>query len=234
MSLSWISFKGIRTDTLPHVLVQEMPSHRRASMRYTRYQIKGRDGDFHVNEGYGNFDVGCTLVLIKGNVNDRYAIDHWATGTGKLITSDDPDRAYLATANEEVRWQRDKADNGFYDTARITFSCQPYMVEANDTTETFDAPGSLVNAGNAIAYPTISVYGSGDCSLAIGETEVQLRDVELGVPVILDCENGYVYSSSGGGTTMVGEFPVIPEGTSNVRIGFGTTKLEIVPHWRWY
>lgn len=231
---SWISFNGVRSDTLPHVLVQRMPSHRRASMRHTQYEIKGRDGEFHVNEGYRNFDVDCALVLINGTVDDRYAVNHWATGTGRLVTSDDPNRAYLASINDEVQWVRDKVANGFYDVAEITFSCQPYMVEASDTTETFEESGNLINAGNAVAYPTISVYGSGDCSFAIGETEVQLRDVELGVPVVLDCENGYVYSSSGGGTTMVGDFPVIPEGTSNVRIGFGTTKIEIVPHWRWY
>ena len=39
----WVSFRGVRSDTIPNVRVAELPVAPRAQMRYTKYTVPGRD-----------------------------------------------------------------------------------------------------------------------------------------------------------------------------------------------
>jgi phage-related protein len=209
-----------------------MPSHQKAAMRTTEYQIAGRDGKFHVNEGFDSFQLRLVLRLIRRTAGYRQIINAWADGTGKLILSDDPSKAYMATVIKGVRWQRDIVGGTVCDTAEITFDCQPVMVEAVDTVITLTDDDTIINPGNVVAYPTIEVNGAGDVSFSIGEYEIGLSGLTANVPVYIDSANGYVYTGSGA-TSMVGEFPVIGLESTDVTIGSGITSLVITPHWGW-
>lgn len=229
--MNWISFRGVRTDSLPGVIVAKMPSHKRAAMRYTEYRVNGRDGVLHVNEGYDSFEIKCRLMLFGQAAISRQIVNAWADGTGKLITSDDPARAYNASALQEVRWTRDEENGVYYDSAEITFTCQPYMVEATESTQEFTASGSIVNQGDAESHPLIEVRGSANRAFSVAGQDITLTGVGT-TPVFIDCENGYVYTANGA-ATMTGEFPVLPIGTSAVTITSGVTKIIITPRWRW-
>ena len=242
--MGYVIFRGYSTDTsatisssicsgkLTGVVVSKMPSHKKASMRLTEYYVKGRDGALHVNEGFANFSLTVQVVLLDKAATTRQVVNSWADGTGKLITSDDLTKAYKATVEQEVVWSRVPGNTGFYDTATITFNCQPFMVEAVDSVTTLTASGTLTNLGTDESFPTIVVNGSGDVSFNIAGQTVTINDMTANVPVTLDCENGYVYAASGS-FTMVGDFPTIPVGTSSVTLGEGITSLVITPHWRW-
>ena len=230
--MSEIIFKGVSTRELPGVYVSKMPGHRRASMRYTEYYVKGRDGALHVDEGYSNMDIEATLVLVNARAEVRQLVNAWAMGSGKLILSDDFDKAYKASVRKEVRWTRQPGNQGFYDTVKITWDCDPYMYEVNESEFVFTSSGTIKNPGTAVAIPRIKVEGSGNATFTVGGQQVTIRGMSSGVPVFLDCENGYVYAASGA-MEMVGEFPELPLGQSNVVIGANTSKLTITPHWRW-
>ena len=227
-----LTFRGVSTSSLTNVYVSRMPDHRKAAMRYTEYYVKGRDGALHVDEGLSNFDLQAVLVLVKATAATRQLVNAWADGTGKLITSDDTSHAYMASVKEAIVWNRVQANGGYYDTATITFNCQPYMVEASDSSTVFTASGSITNLGTAPAYPTIKVEGSGDCTFTVNGTEVTIAGMTSGTPVYLDCENGYVYTASGA-ATMTGNFPVLGYNSNTVTLGNNVTKLTITPHWRW-
>lgn len=122
--------------------------------------------------------------------------------------------------------------NGLFDTADITFNCEPCMVEAVDSQITVTASGTIQNPGSAEAYPLIQVNGSGDAEFTINGTTVQIDDMTANVPVYLDCGAGYVYTAEGA-TTMTGDFPVLAMGNNTVTITSGVTSLVITPHWRW-
>lgn len=230
--MSYVEFRGVSTEALAGVAISQMPNHRRASMRYTEYYVKGRDGALHTNEGYSNFELPVTLILLDASPETRQIVNAWATGTGKLITSDDPTKAYKASVFKEVRWSRQKGNYGFFDTAQVTFNCDPCMYEAQETTAVFTADGSLLNPGTEEAFPLIVVEGAGNVTFTVGGSTVTISGMTSGVPVTLDCENGYVFSSAGA-MTMTGDFPVIPKGVSTVDLGTNCTKLTITPHWRW-
>lgn len=122
--------------------------------------------------------------------------------------------------------------NGLFDTADITFTCEPCMVEATDSQVTYTSSGVLQNPGSAEAFPLIEVNGSGDAEFTINGTTVQIDDMTAGTPVYLDCSAGYVYTADGA-TTMTGDFPVLSVGNNTITITSGVTSLVITPHWRW-
>lgn len=120
--MGYVVFRGISTSTneavpasicsgsLSNIYVSRMPSHRKASQRYTEYYVNGRDGALHVDEGLSNFDISVTLVLINAGANARQQVNAWADGTGRLVLSDDLTKAFMASVKDEVEWVRVKAD----------------------------------------------------------------------------------------------------------------------------
>ena len=236
--MGYLIFRGVSTDTLTGVFVSKMPSHKKASMRFSEYYVKGRDGALHVDEGYANYDITAVLTLVNTAPYARQLVNAWADGTGKLITSDQLGYAYRASVKEEVQWSRIPGNivNGgltFYDTAQITWTCEPYMYEAVEEVLNLSASeNSVLNPGTATAIPMIQVNGSGDVSFAINSQQVSLTGLTAGVPLYIDCENGYVYTEQGA-ATMTGEFPTFDFGVNTVSIGAGITSLVITPHWRW-
>ena len=230
--MGYVIFRNVSTQSLNGVEVAKMPSHKKASMRYTEYYVKGRDGALHVDEGYADFNLQVVLVLIKASATARQTVNAWADGTGKLVTSDNTSYAYMASVKDEVQWNRVAANGGFYDTATITFRCEPFMYEATDSVIEITESQNILNPGSADAYPLIKVEGSGDSIFSIAGIDVLIDDMTSNVPVYIDTANGYVYTASGA-TTMHGEIPYLPLGTIPVVIGTGVTKLTITPHWRW-
>lgn len=244
--MGFLIFRGWRTTTtetvatnlsptanmLSDTYVSKMPSHKKGAMRFSEYYVKGRDGALHVDEGYQNYDLSVSLVLLNATVDKRYSVNAWADGTGKLISSDDLTKAYKASVKSEVTWQRVKTSTGYYDTASITFNCQPYMVEAVDSQITMTATGAILNSGNMVSFPLIQINGSGDVSFSINGKAISIDDMTANVPVYIDCENGYVYTASGA-TSINGEIPYFDLGTNTITFGNNLTSLVITPHWRW-
>lgn len=235
-----IIFRGVSVSSLDNVYVSSMPSHRKASMRYSEYYVKGRDGALHVDEGFANFDLTAILVMINGTPSTRQTVNAWADGTGKLILSDDPTKAYQATVKEEIQWTRVLSNkiNGvqcFHDVAVITWNCQPYMVEAVDSIIILDEPGEtsmVTNPGSATSLPMIEVNGSGDVTFSVNGNDITIAGMTDGVPVYLDSETGYVYTAEGA-TAMTGDFPVLGLGANTFTLGSGVASLKVTPHWRW-
>lgn len=227
--MGYISFRGVRSDSIG-LMIEKMPSHKRAEARHTEYEIPGRDGVLHVLDGYNAFDMQVIVTMINADASLRQTVNAWADGTGNLFTSDDTSKCYRASALKEVAYTRRKYGGKYYDTAKITFRCQPFMYETMPKVYTFTQSGTIVNLGNYPSLPLIKVTGSGDCSFSIGGQSVVLTGVTR--PVLLDCEAGYAYTENGA-VTMQGNFPEIALNDSAVEIGSNITSLEIQGNWRW-
>lgn len=280
--MGYLTFRGVSTQNLPNVYVQKMPDHKKARKRMTLYYVKGRDGALHTDEGFEDTPITVRLVLINAGSEARQLVNAWADGTGKLITSDDLSRAYMATVIEEIVWKRAEAAtiappaflttkayyvgdyvtysgmvykfitnhaagnwnsshvkaqpwkiDGLYDTAEITFTCQPCMVESVDSTIEYTQDGTITNAGTADAFPLIKVEGSGNVTFTFAGEEITIDDMTANVPVFIDCATGYIYTSSGTAKAMHGNIPYIPLGISTVDLGTNCSKITVTPHWRW-
>lgn len=230
--MGYLIFRGVSTESLDGVYVSEMPSHKKAGKRMTEYYVKGRDGALHVDEGFSNYDLTAKLVLINAPVDRRQLVNAWADGTGKLITSDDLTRCYMATVKDEVRWNRTKANQGFYDTATITFDCQPFMYESVDSVIVMTESMDILNPGSAVAMPLIKVEGAGDVDFTFAGYPIQINGMSADSPVFIDCENGYVYTASGA-ATIIGEIPMLQMGVNNITFGANVSIITVTPRWRW-
>lgn len=227
-----ISFRGVSASSLG-LIVTQMPAHVKAAMRTTAYNLPGRDGELHVNEGFGAVDIPVKVSAWDASPTIRQQINAWADGTGKLISSDDTSKCWMASVTDEIIYTRRSHHNGhFYDEAEIVFRCQPYMKEATESTITMTQSGQIANLGDAEALPLIKVTGSGTCVFTIGGETIRLTGVQSGEPVYIDSESGYVYTDDGN-AVMEGNFPTIPIGNSQVTITSGVTQLLITPRWRW-
>lgn len=280
--MGYLVFRGVSTQNLPNVYVQLMPSHKKARKRMTEYYVAGRDGALHVDEGFENTTVTARLVLINAGAEARQIVNAWADGRGKLITSDDLSRAWMATVIEEVIWKRDEAAtiappafstskayyvgdyvtysgmvykfitnhsagnwnsahvqaqpwkiNGLYDTAEITWNCEPCMVESVDSVIEFTQDGTITNAGTAESFPLIKVEGSGNVTFTVAGEEITIDDMSANNPVFIDCATGYIYAENGDAKAMHGNVPFLPLGISSIDLGSNATKITITPHWRW-
>lgn len=239
--MSYIIFRGVSTSDLENVYVSKMPAHKKASRRMTEYYVKGRDGALHVDDGLANFDLEATLVLVNGQASARQIVNAWADGTGKLILSDQPGLAFRATVIQEIRWTRVPGNKllinnvptqTFFDTAKITFNCDPYLYEAQESVYELTEDTSLLNPGSATALPLIQVNGAGDVSFSVNGSEIQIADMTAGTPVYLDSETGYVYTEAGA-SSMTGNFPELDMGANAITLGDGISSLIITPRWRW-
>lgn len=228
----YVVFRGVSTASMTGIIIAQMPSHHKAGQRYVEYKIPARDGSLHMMEGYEPFDTVCKIRLIKQDSSMHQVINAWADGDGKLVTSDDPSKCWQAMVRDEIVWTRDYVAGKFFDTANITFHCQPFMYEAIESTQTFTATRNILNLGNVESLPLIQVNGSGTCQLAVGGEQIEIAGVVSGTPVFIDCDAAYVYTNSGM-TTMTGRFPKIPLGTSQIVVGSGVTSLVVMPRWRW-
>lgn len=239
--MGYIIFRGTSTDSLTGVAVSKMPSHKKAARRMTEYYVAGRDGAVHVDNGLADTQIEATLVLLAQPAEARQIVNAWADGTGKLISSDQPGFAWKGTVIDEIRWNRvlgnklpinNVPKDTFFDTAKITWTCGPYMYEAVDTVVTLSSNGALINPGSAEALPLIQVNGSGDASFSVNGEEIGISGMTAGVPVYIDCDAGYVWTENSA-TSITGGFPVLQIGTNNITLGSGVTSLVITPHWRW-
>lgn len=229
--MSYVVFRGVSTADLGVYLAKGgMPEHKKPPQRHTEYDIPGRDGAVHVIDGYGPFDLKVTLRMIQDTPAIRTVINAWADGSGELYSSDNPALVWRASVLKEARYGRQVYGGQVYDTATITFRCQPIMRERVPTVVTLTQNGVLSNIGNVDAHPKITVKGRGECRFAIGGQVIKLENVSA--DVIIDSEAGYVYTSEGA-VAMTGEFPVLGLGDTAVELYGGTESLVIEPNWGW-
>ena len=229
--MNYVSFRGVRSDSLGlYIAKNGMPSHKKAKQRHTEYEIPGRDGAVHIFDGYSPFDIKVVLQLFDASADIRQIVNAWADGTGDLFSSDDTQRVWKASVLKEVQYKRLEYNGLAYDTATVTFRCQPVMRERVPTVVTLTSAGTLRNVGNVETLPKIVVHGSGDCTVKIGGNTITLYSVNGSVTI--DSETGYVYSATGA-VTMTGEFPTLGLDSTAVSFSGGTTKLEITPNWGW-
>lgn len=228
---SFVSFRGVSTTDLGVYIARDgMPAHRKAAQRHVEYEVPGRDGAVHVIDGYRPYDVQVVLQMIRDTPSARLAINAWADGSGEMYSSDNTDLVWKASVLKEVKYKRAMYGGKLYDTATVTFRCQPVMRQRVPAVITLTKAGTISNIGDIAALPKITVKGSGECRFSVGGQMITLDNVTS--DVIIDSEAGYVYTSSGA-VSMTGEFPVLGLGDTAVAIYGGTASLVIEPNWGW-
>jgi len=90
---------------------------------------------------------------------------------------------------------------------------------------------TVTNPGSVYSEPILTVYGSGDITLMVGTTIVELEGISGSI--VLDCALKEAYlGSTLMNDRMTGDFPVLKQGMNAISWSGAVTKVVVRPNWR--
>jgi len=219
-------------SSLDYLTIQKMPSIIRGARNVKKVEVDGRDG-------FLTEDLGTYASTIKNaecylkDIESLNFINSWLTGTGDVIFSNEPDKIYKATILNQIEFIKVKAVRD-YKTFIVIFECQPYKLSLANDIITLIANGSAIYNPSAVnSKPIIKIYGTGNISLAIGDSPtVNLYDIVGNITMDSQVEEAF----SGNkllNNNMSGEFPQLSPGPNKITWSGNVTKIEINGNWRW-
>ena len=90
----------------------------------------------------------------------------------------------------------------------------------------------MQNPGNVPAEPIITVIGSGEITLIVDMTIVELSDVNGEITIDSVLQEAYSGMTPMNGC-MSGDFPTLPPGNSTISWTGNVTFLKVEPNWRY-
>lgn len=218
----WFIWKNKNSYT-EGLWISKLPSIIRADERNEEIVIPGRPGSLIMLEGediYDSYVKECVVQL--PNTRNVETLLAWLCGSGDVVFSNEPEKAYEAIITSKVEFQR--IGNTLLQ-ATIPFFVKPYKKSRyGDDAITITTSGTIRNLGNVASKPIVTVTGG---------TSVEIAGVEMTFggsgTLVVDCENHIVTQNGDIFTgSVTGEFWTIPKGESEV-----TGDCVIQPRWRW-
>lgn len=237
-NLGPLSFSFNGTACTAHgVEVLRLPALTRPGLRQETISIPGRDGSLHLMENaYEESLVTCDCYLPyeQGRTVSTIAqISKWLRGSGWWTQSDLADRKFKAHILDELTYQ--VVMPGFADRLfSIPLWLEPYAYHTSNSPILFTSTYGVNNPGTAPSEPIITVVGSGNINLQIGQQTVLITGL-TGVGITLDCAAKMAYYGStnlNGIVTTVGGWPKLQPGITIVSWSGTVTGIELTGNWR--
>lgn len=235
---AWFSFNGRRSDELG-IELAKMPTRGMSAERGTSHMIPGRTGAVWSPDG-GSDDIEVKIECYVPS-GDIAAAARWFRGSGQLVISDEPDRAYEARIVKG--FTRSNPFPRF--TAQmftIVFTCNPvrYLYPRADTIDVTKSGTKLDVRGTAPAQPRVTIRGKGDFSVTIGMRTMFFTGITDGI--IVDSELMDALSLDGAqllNNHASGDFYELDPYGSNVvswslASGARIDSVKVTPRWRYY
>lgn len=179
--MSFIILNGIKSTFIEGLLISNLPAITKPVIRSEIETIDGRDGDIVTKLGYDAYDREITIGLYGDFMIDD--VIRYFNSSGTVIFSNEPDKVYDYQILDQIDFERLIR----FRTATVVMHVQPYKHSAVDQTFEYNASGSapkqfkIMNHGNVISKPVLTIYGSGNVVLALNGTNI------LGMTINHDC-----------------------------------------------
>ena len=209
------------------VHVTDQPSIIRAPERAKFTSVPGRSGTLTTLEGRDVYDdfilpIDCTVR----DLSRLSEITTWLRGAGQLVTPEQTGGFYNARVVNQIEFAkvlRGRANR----TLTVTFRCHPfwYLSGVVDTVLT-ESTSIITNPGNVASEPVITVEGSGDITLMIGESIIELEGVTGSITLdtpLMEAYNGATPLNE----IMAGEFQMLAPGVNVVSWSGSVEKVII-------
>lgn len=226
----WFEWNGVRC-TEHGIHVSEQPPVTLPSERATFTNVPGRSGSLTTLEGDEVYDdMLLTATCFISDPSRIPDIAAWLRGSGTVTFANRQGGFYHARIVNQVSFEKILRGNPHRSFA-VNFRCKPFWYMDNVQPITLTALGTFVNnPGSVSSDPVITVYGSGEVTLMVGMTIVEL---EVSGSVTLDTPLMEAYSGSTSmNSAMSGDFPVLLPGQNAISWTGNVTKVEILPNWR--
>ena len=230
----WFWFKDVYSWETG-ALMTAWPTREAPALRGKEKEVSGRDGDIYVTDGtYGTVEVTQEFCIRDAEQSSN--INRWLCGAGFLRFSDEAHLMY----NARVKNLKAEPMPGRLQGRKYTcrFVCQPFRDQ--DPTEkerTFTTPGNLNNPGTAYSLPRVTIIGTGDFSVTIGDETVYFTDVSGGIVVDSELMDAMTMDGTAlANQHMAGQPWKIEPGINavswDVDEGSVLTSVTILPRWR--
>ena len=212
--------------------VSELPPITIPLERSKQTNVPGRPGSLTQLEGddvYG--DMILTATCFIADPAQIPAIAAWLKGKGTVTFANRIGGHYNARIANQIPFEKVLRGNPHCSFA-VNFRCYPFWYQENVSDVTITTSGdTITNPGSVYSEPLITVYGSGNITLMVGTTIVELTDVSSSI--VLDC----ALKEADKGTTLMndhmsGDFTVLKPGLNAVSWSGNVTRIVIKPKWR--
>ncbi len=213
--------------------VSEQPPLTIPAERNTQTNVPGRPGSLTQLEGDDVYDdLLLTATCFISDPALIPAIAAWLKGKGIVTFANRTGGYYQAQIVNQIPFEKVLRGNP-HCTFVVNFRCYPFWYQENVADIAITTSGTLItNPGSVYAEPIITVYGSGDITLMVGTTIVELENISGSI--VVDCVLKEAYQ---GNTLMndhmTGDFPVLKPGANGVSWTGDVTRIVIKPNWRY-
>ena len=143
-----------------------------------------------------------------------------------------PGGFYHARVSNQIPFEKILRGNPHRSFA-VNFRCSPPFWYVNNPAEVTISNGSavVVNPGSVYSEPIFHFYGSGDITLIVNDTFIELEGIEDSIVL-----NSVIQEAYQGETLlndkMEGDFPVLKPGNNLISWSGDVSRVVIAPNWR--
>lgn len=197
-------------------------------------EIPGRNGS--LTKKYGFKDIPLPVEFyINDNTSFKRAFRKAKVFLfqAKTISFDDDSEVYYKVKSIKI----DDAENIIekYGMFVVEFTLSPFQYEVDVPTQTITSETTLTNEGHE-SEPYIKVHATGTGKVYINDQVVTIKDINGTIEIDSEIMNAYRISNgyiTNLNNHMIGDFPVLRNGSNVIKFDGAITKLEINPRWRW-
>ena len=228
-----IIWKNIDSETIPGLIITNIPPITKPKMKTSITKIDGRDGDIIEELGYESYTKSIGIGLARNYDIDR--VMKYFTGVGELIISDEPDKVYKAQIIEKIDYERLIR----FKTAVVKFYTQPYKYLKDEKSIILDINNEtslkITNVGLEKSKPIITLEGTGTIEISLNDFNMfKYVFPENETKVVIDSLEEEAYLDNVlKNRNMLGTFPIFEVGENTISWSGNLTQISIEPKSRW-
>lgn len=230
----YIILNGTSSQTIPGLLIQNLPPISKPKQRVEIEEIDGRDGDIITYLGYGAYDKEFKIGLFGSYDVDE--IISYFNSQGTIIFSNEEDKYYNYQIVEQIDF--DKLLR--FKEATVKMHVQPFKYSAEDNQKVFNTSGttsvSIRNSGNIYSRPVITITGTGTINLSLNGNQLFVINMGSYNSITIDTNNMNAYN----GSTLLNRNIIGSYDNFKLNVGNNTiswsgaiTQIEIDNYSRW-
>jgi len=228
----WFIWNGVRC-TEYGIYVSEQPPITIPAERATYINVPGRPGSLTTLEGEDVYDdMVLTATCFLSDPSQIPAIAAWLKSSGMVTFANRQGGFYYARVANQISFEKILRGNTHRAFA-VNFRCKPFWYAENVETIMLTESGTFItNPGSVYSEPVITVYGSGDITLMVGTTVVDLTGIDGSITLDTPLMEAYK-DTAGMNGSISGDFPTLAPGANAVSWSGNVSSVVIQPNWRY-
>lgn len=181
---NYIELNGKSSAEINGLLIQELPPISKPKMRNRVEEIDGRAGDIITQLGFKAYDKTIKIGLY-GDFDLDDVISYF-NSSGQVVFSNEPDKYYNYQILDQIDYERLIR----FRTAKVKMHVQPFKYSAVEDILKFTSftedEITVINNGNYISKPIITITGSGIINLSLNGYQIFVIDMGDNEQIVID------------------------------------------------